>query len=162
VTVQPEHEQPAHDHAAHDDPAHDEPEQADATVPELIQSGEASIDLPEGDGFALPGLDLGGLLAAASQAAEQLAAAQESLLSARVQGSAGGGVVRVVVNGHLHLLEVAIDPEAVDPDDPSMIGDLVVAAFADAQQQVAELQRQQDPMSGLGGLGDLGGLLGGG
>ncbi|MBM3662676.1 MAG: YbaB/EbfC family nucleoid-associated protein [Actinobacteria bacterium] len=110
----------------------------------------------------MPGLDLGGLLAAANQAAEQLAAAQESLLSARVQGSAGGGVVRVVVNGHLHLLEVAIGPEAVDPDDPSMIGDLVVAAFADAQQQVAELQRQQDPMSGLGGLGDLGGLLGGG
>ncbi len=119
--------------------------------PDLVDPGAA-------DAAGLPGLDLGGLLAAATQAAEQVAAAQASLLDARVEGTAGGGVVRVVLNGHLHLLRVDVEPAAIDPDDPSMIGDLVVAAFADAQQQVAELQRQSDPMAGLG---DLGGLLGG-
>ena len=105
------------------------------------------------------GFDLGSMLQMAQQAAAQVAEAQEELLDARVRGSAGGGAVQVVVNGHLHLLEVDISPAAVDPDDPSMIGDLVVAAFADAQQQVAALQSRTDP---LAGLGDLGGLLGGG
>jgi DNA-binding YbaB/EbfC family protein len=124
-------------------------------VPEVLGAGDG--DPPPATGAG--GLDLGELLAAATQAAEQVAAAQASLLDARVEGTAGGGVVRVVLNGHLHLLQVDVDPAAVDPDDPSMIGDLVVAAFADAQQQVAELQRQHDPMAGLG---DLGGLLGGG
>ena len=70
-------------------------------------------------------------------------------------------MVRVVLNGHLHLKEVHIDPAAVDPNDPTMLEDLIVAAFADAQSEVAELQAGADPMSGLGGMGGLGGLLGG-
>jgi hypothetical protein len=113
------------------------------------------------DAPAVAGFDLGSMLQMAQQAAEQMAASQQELLDVRVEGTAGGGVVRVVVNGHLHLLEVRIDPQAVDPDDPSMVGDLVVAAFADAQQQVAAVQAASDPLSGLGGLGGLTGLLGG-
>jgi DNA-binding YbaB/EbfC family protein len=124
---------------------------------ELIEDSEVlDIDVP---GVDAGGFDLGSMLQMAQQAATQVAEAQEELLGARVSGSAGGGAVRVVLNGHLHLLEVEIAPEAVDPDDPSMLGDLVVAAFADAQQQVAALQSRSDP---LAGLGDLGGLLGGG
>ncbi len=131
------------------------------TAGDLVPA-DLPADVPAGSGAPIPdagGFDLGSMLQMAQEAAAQVAEAQEELLGARVTGSAGGGAVRVVVNGHLHLLEVDISPEAVDPDDPSMIGDLVVAAFADAQQQVAALQSRTDP---LAGLGDLGGLLGGG
>jgi DNA-binding protein YbaB len=64
----------------------------------------------------------------------------------------------VTHNGHLHLLGDVIDPAAVDPDDAELLGDLVVAAWQDAHDQVAQLQAAADP---LGGLGGLGGLLGG-
>jgi DNA-binding YbaB/EbfC family protein len=132
----------------------DDQEPVDA---ELVEDSEVlDLDVQGGDAG---GFDLGSMLQMVQQAAAQVAEAQEELLGARVSGTAGGGAVRVVLNGHLHLLEVEIAPDAVDPDDPSMLGDLVVAAFADAQQQVATLQSRSDP---LAGLGDLGGLLGGG
>lgn len=67
--------------------------------------------------------------------------------------------MKVTLDGHLHLLRVRIAPEAVDPSDVAMLEDLVVAAFADAQERVARLQAEADPFSGMGGLG---GLLGGG
>ncbi len=69
----------------------------------------------------------------------------------------------VVLNGHLHLVGLRIDPEAYDPEDPSMLEDLVLAAWKDAHDDVARLQAEADPLGGLGGaLGGLGGLLDGG
>ena len=67
----------------------------------------------------------------------------------------------VTLNGHLHLVALHIDPSAVDPEDPSMLEDLISAAWQDAHDQVAQLQAQVDPMAGLGGLGDIGDLFGG-
>ena len=126
----------------------------DAQVPEVLEPVA-----PGAEGVDSGGFDLGSMLQMAQEAVSQVVAAQEELLQARVRGTAGGGAVEVVVNGQLHLLEVHVHPDAVDPEDPSMVGDLVVAAFADAQRQVAELQARSDPLAGLGGLGDL---LGGG
>lgn len=68
-------------------------------------------------------------------------------------------MVSVTLNGHLHLLGVSIDPAAADPEDPSMLEDLIRAAWQDAHDQVARLQAQASPLGDLGGLGDL---LGGG
>jgi DNA-binding YbaB/EbfC family protein len=80
-----------------------------------------------------------------------------------VEGSAGGELVKVTLNGHLHLVGLSIDPAAFDPDDPTILEDLVLAAWKDAHDDVAELQAQSDPLGGLGGLGGgLGDLLGGG
>lgn len=114
------------------------------------------------------GFDLSSVMQMAQSMQEQVAQAQEQLGQAQVVGSAGGGVVTVTLNGHLHLTAVHIDPKAVDPDDPSMIEDLILAAWQDAHDQVAVLQAQADPMSGLLGsgggsdpLGGLGGLFGG-
>ena len=56
------------------------------------------------------------------------------LADARIEGSAGGGLVKVVLNGHLHLIDVAIEPAAVDAEDPSMLGDLVVLQTAEDVQ----------------------------
>lgn len=106
------------------------------------------------------GLDLGSMMEMAANVQQQVAEAQEQLVSARVEGSAGGGIVRVTLNGHLHLVDISIDPHAADPEDPSMLEDLVRAAWQDAHDQVAQLQAAADPLGGMGG--GLGSLFGGG
>ena len=65
----------------------------------------------------------------------------------RVEGSAGGGVVNAVLNGQKALLTLHIAPEAITPDDPEMLQDLVVAAVNDASRKVDEALKEQ-----IGGL----------
>ncbi len=108
------------------------------------------------------------------QAQEMMAAqqeAQEALKSERVEASAGGGMVKVVVSGDMRIQELRIDPDAVDPEDVEMLQDLVLAAVNQAMSQAEEIAAQKlqgaggaadfDPMSALDSLG-LGGALGGG
>lgn len=108
------------------------------------------------------------------QAQEMMAAqqeAQEALKEQRVEASAGGGMVKVVMTGDLRLESIAIDPDAVDPEDVEMLQDLVVAAVNEALRSAQELQERAlggaggmegfDPMSALDALGGLGGLGGG-
>src|SRR3954462_3219848 len=107
------------------------------------------------------------------QAQEVMAAqqeAQEALKEQKVEASAGGGMVKVVVSGDLRLESLAIDPDAVDPEDVEMLQDLVLAATNEALRQAVDLQekamqaasgpRGVDPMQALESLG-LGGALGG-
>lgn len=111
------------------------------------------------------------------QAQEMMAAqqqAQEALKSERVEASAGGGMVKVVMSGDLHLQSITIDPDAVDPEDVEMLQDMVVAAVNEAVRSAQELQESKlgglgggegfDPMSALDalGMGGMGGALGGG
>lgn len=70
---------------------------------------------------------------------EQMMKAQEELGTKTVEGSAGGGVVTVSVNGHKQLLNVTIKPEAVDPEDVEMLQDLVLSAVNDALTKADEL-----------------------
>jgi DNA-binding YbaB/EbfC family protein len=93
-----------------------------------------------------------------------MAAAQDALAEATVEGSAGGGMVKVVVTGSGEVRSVQISPDVVDPDDVEMLEDLVLAAVSDGLRRSQEMQ--QERMGGvtggldLGSLGDLGGLLG--
>jgi DNA-binding YbaB/EbfC family protein len=112
------------------------------------------------------------------QAQEVMAAqqeAQDALKEQRVEASAGGGMVKVVVTGDLKLEALTIDPDAVDPEDVEMLQDLVLAATNEALRQAVDLQEKAmqsasgaggfDPMQALEGLGlgdALGGLGGGG
>ena len=76
---------------------------------------------------------------------------QTQMEEMRVEGSSGGGMVKVKTNGKNELLGVTIDPEVVDPEDVEMLQDLIVAAVNQARQKVSEAQSQQ--MSQLtGGL----------
>ncbi|MBP2002740.1 DNA-binding YbaB/EbfC family protein [Paenibacillus shirakamiensis] len=70
---------------------------------------------------------------------EQMLKAQEELADKEIEGTSGGGVVSVKVNGHKKVLSVVIKPEAVDPDDVEMLQDLVIAAVNDALTQAEEL-----------------------
>jgi DNA-binding YbaB/EbfC family protein len=65
----------------------------------------------------------------------------------RIEGSAGGGVVVATLNGQKSLLSIKIAPEAITPDDPEMLQDLVVAAVGEAARKVDEALQEQ-----LGGL----------
>lgn len=130
---------------------------------------EEPVENPSGDSDPLAaltgggGLDLEAMMQMAQDMSERMDDAQSALAEARIEGSAGGGLVKVVLNGHLHLLSVEIDGSAQDPDDTSVVGDLVLAAWRDAHDQVARLQAEADPLGGLGNQlgGGLGGLLGG-
>src|SRR4029434_9460797 len=76
---------------------------------------------------------------------------QKQLAEMRVEATAGGGMVTVVVSGNKQLLSMKIDPEVVSKDDVEMLQDLIVAALNDANRKVDEQLQQQ--MSGLmGGL----------
>ncbi|UWE05121.1 YbaB/EbfC family nucleoid-associated protein [Laceyella sacchari] len=70
---------------------------------------------------------------------QEMAKAQQELEHKEVTGTAGGGVVKVTVNGHKQLRGIEIAPEVVDPDDVEMLQDLITAAFNDAMKQADEL-----------------------
>lgn len=69
---------------------------------------------------------------------QQMQKAQEELEKKEVVGTAGGGVVKVTMNGQKQLKAVEISPEVVDPDDVEMLQDLVMAAMQDAMKQADE------------------------
>ncbi|WHY86374.1 YbaB/EbfC family nucleoid-associated protein [Neobacillus novalis] len=70
---------------------------------------------------------------------KKMAEAQEQLGEEKIEGTAGGGMVTVVVTGHKEVVDVIIKPEAVDPDDVEMLQDLVLAAVNDALKKAEEL-----------------------
>ena len=70
---------------------------------------------------------------------KKMAEAQEELGQQKIEGTAGGGMVTVVVTGHKEVVDVQIKPEAVDPDDVEMLQDLVLAAVNDALKKAEEL-----------------------
>jgi DNA-binding YbaB/EbfC family protein len=100
--------------------------------------------------------DLGALLSRLGEVQHNLQQAQESAAARVVEGSAGGGAVRIEATGDLEIRRVSIDPSVVDPDDVEMLQDLVLAAIRDLIEQV-----QTEATQALGGLGlgGLGGLL---
>lgn len=90
----------------------------------------------------------------------------QAMQAQEVAGSAGGGAVRVVVNGSMEFRSVEISSEIIDSSDKELLEDLVLAALNDATAKIRanQLQIQEQMLSGLGGggLGGLGKLFGGG
>jgi nucleoid-associated protein EbfC len=85
-----------------------------------------------------------------------MARAQEELASAEVTASAGGGMVTVKVTGALVVSEIKIAAEAIDPDDPEMLADMVLAAVNEGLRAAQELASEK--MGGATGGLDLGSL----
>ena len=84
------------------------------------------------------------------QAQEMQSRLQGELETLEVEAAVGGGMVAVTMNGHKQLLTVRIDREVLDPEDPEMIQDLVVAAVNEASRKVDEAVQ-----------GKIGGMAGG-
>ena len=87
---------------------------------------------------------------------------QSALADERIEGSSGGGLVTVVVNGHKELISVSIKPAAVDPEDVETLEDLVFAAMqsALAQAQTRSEEAMQEVQGGMGLPPGMEGLLG--
>ena len=86
------------------------------------------------------------------QAQQMQTKLQEAQANLRVEGTAGGELVKVTLNGSKELMGLSIARDAMDPEDPSMLEDLLLAAFRDGTAKVDEAMKKQ--MGGMGaGLG---------
>jgi DNA-binding YbaB/EbfC family protein len=100
-------------------------------------------------------MDMNKMLQQVQQMQEQMAKAQEELANESVESSVGGGMVIVKANGSGEITEIRISPEAIDPDDPEGLSDLVLAGVNEALRNAQELQQSKlgGAMGGLKGLG---------
>ena len=106
------------------------------------------------------GFDINALMKQAQQMQADMAEAQEKLKDEVVEASAGGGMVKVKMSGDLRLLEIAIQPEAIDPEDAELLQDMVLAAVNESIRSAQELAASR--MGGIAGLGGIGGAGGAG
>ena len=115
---------------------------------------------PGGDVLMPPQPNMQKMMQQVQKMQQEMMAAQESLKNERVEASAGGGMVKVVATGELHIESVTIDPDAVDPEDVEMLQDTVLAAVNEALRSAQELaaDKMGAATGGLGGPGGLGGL----
>ena len=91
--------------------------------------------------------DFSQIMKQAQQMQQKLMAEQEKLAQTEITGSAGGGLVEVVMSGKNEVKKVKIDPSLIDPQDVAVLEDLLVAAFNDAQQKV--LSEMNQGLSGI-------------
>jgi len=106
----------------------------------------------------MPQPNMNQMLKQAQKMQADMVAAQEQLAKETVQASAGGGMVTATVSGDLDVKDIRIDPEAIDPEDPDLLQDMVLAAVNEALRQARELAETR--MGGLTGGLDLGALGG--
>ena len=111
--------------------------------------------MPRGN---MGGVNMNQLMQQAKKMQEQLAQAQDKAKELEVSASAGGGMVKVVASGDMQLKSIAIDPEALDPDDVELLQDMILAAVNDALNSAPEAANSEvASATGLGGM-DLGGM----
>ena len=100
-------------------------------------------------------MDFEKLMRQAQQMQEQMSKAQDELAKEVVEASAGGGMVRVKATGALEITEITISPEAIDPSDPDLLADMVLAAVNEALRSAQNLVESKlgNAMGGMQGLG---------
>ena len=101
-------------------------------------------------------MDLNKLMQQAQQMQEQMSQLQEEARNEVVEASAGGGMVTVTANGGGEVVAIAIDPKAIDPDDPELLADMIMAAVNEAlrsAQAVVESKLKGMLPPGMSGLG---------
>ena len=79
------------------------------------------------------------LLKEAQKMKSQVMKMQEEMQKKEFEGTSGGGMVKVVMNGSGQLASIAINPEVVNPQEVEMLEDLIVAAHANAQEKIKEM-----------------------
>jgi nucleoid-associated protein EbfC len=118
----------------------------------LRRADQGDLRRAGGGRFMTKGFDMNQLLQQAQQMQAQMAVAQEQLAKEIVEASAGGGLVTVKATGAGEITEIKIDPKAIDPDDPELLEDTVLAAVNEALRSAQALVQSK-----LGGtLGSLG------
>jgi hypothetical protein len=103
-------------------------------------------------------MNLNKMMKQMQQAQARMAEAQEEIAARKVEATAGGGMVKVVMGGDGALHSIAIDREVVDPDDVDMLQDLIVAAVNEGKRRAGEVAAAE-MQKAAGGLGLPPGLL---
>jgi hypothetical protein len=100
-------------------------------------------------------MDMNKMLEQLQQMQAQMEQAQEELKDETVQATAGGGMVTVIATGSGEIREIKIDPKAIDPSDPELLADMVVAAVNEALRSAQSLVESKlgPALGGLHGLG---------
>ena len=101
------------------------------------------------------GMDMNKMLQQVQQMQADMLKAQEELATETVEASVGGGIVTVTASGAGEIVSIKIKPEAIDPDDPESLEDLVLAGVNQAIKNAQDLMQSRlgGAMGGLGGLG---------
>lgn len=102
-------------------------------------------------------MNMNKLMKQAQQMQAKMAKMQEELEEKTMEVTAGGGAIKVVVNGKQELLDIKIDPDVVDPEDVEMLEDLVLAAVNEAMRKVQDMLSQE--MSKLTGGMNIPGMF---
>ena len=103
------------------------------------------------------GANIQQLMRQAQKMQEQMQQLQDDLSARTYEAAAGGGIVKVKVSGAREVLELTIDPQAVDPDDVEMLQDLVLAAVNEALRKGEETREAE--MARVNGAASLGGMF---
>ena len=90
-----------------------------------------------------PGGGMNQMLKQAKKMQQQMEQMQEEIYAREIESSAGGGAVKVKVNGRQEVLEVQIKPEVVDPEDVEMLQDLILTAVNDALKQAQDMMTNE-------------------
>jgi DNA-binding YbaB/EbfC family protein len=102
-------------------------------------------------------MDMSSLMKQAQDFQQKMAQLQEELAKKTVTAEAGGGMVKVVVNGRNELVSIEIEQEVIDPDDRAMLQDLILAAVNEGMRQAREMVQAE--MSRLTGGLKIPGLM---
>lgn len=100
----------------------------------------------------------GNMMKQAQQFQQKMEKIQAELAETRVEGTAGGGVVRVIANGKQEILGLKIEKEVVNPEEVEMLQDLILAALAQAREKASALSSEK--MAALTGGLKIPGLSG--
>ncbi|MBR6663879.1 MAG: YbaB/EbfC family nucleoid-associated protein [Alphaproteobacteria bacterium] len=101
-------------------------------------------------------MNIQGIMKQAQMMQKKMEEEQAKLAQEEVEGTSGGGIVKVVLNGKFEMKKLTVDNSLVDPDDKEVLEDLIVAAYNDAKNKVDA--KMQESMSAMTGGLNLGGL----
>ncbi|MCL2839961.1 MAG: YbaB/EbfC family nucleoid-associated protein [Defluviitaleaceae bacterium] len=113
--------------------------------------------MPKGFGGMPGGMNMNNLMKQAQKMQKQMAEMQEALTNKTLEVSAGGGAIKVTINGEKQIQALTISPDVVDPDDVEMLQDLVISAVNEAIRQMDESTNAQ--MSKITGGMNMPGLF---
>ena len=113
--------------------------------------------MPKGFGGMPGGMNMNNLMKQAQKMQKQMAEMQEALANKTLEVSAGGGAIKVTINGEKQIQALTISPDVVDPDDVEMLQDLVMSAVNEALRQMDEAVNSQ--MSKITGGMNMPGLF---
>jgi len=105
--------------------------------------------MPKSGFRGMPGGNMSQLLQQAQKMQQAAQKAQEEIKQTQIEGTSGGGAVKVVIGGDHELKELKIDPAAVDPNDVEMLQDMIIAACNEAQRKLEEFSEAK--MGGVTG-----------